>query len=181
LSKRTDFQGSIIFQGESVTQNIVGSDWEKETYLKQRLVLLSGSFDDLLKRDPDGKQRGLIISKDIATRLKVEIGETVTVKLRTVYNQLNVGEFTIVALSNDPGLFGSISAYANIGYVNELVQMGEGEYKTLGIFLDSIAAIDKTVDVLYPALNEKLEFFEREPRDKMDNQNPFAAMMKQTE
>ncbi|TFG59026.1 MAG: hypothetical protein E4H36_14555, partial [Spirochaetales bacterium] len=126
ISKRTDFQGTLIFHGLSVVQNIVGSDWEKETYLKERLVLLEGSFDDLLKTDSDGIQHGIILSRDIAKRLNVEVNDRITVKLRTIYNQLNVGDFTVTAICYDPGLFGSISAYANLSYVNELMSMEKG-------------------------------------------------------
>ncbi|TFG58382.1 MAG: ABC transporter permease, partial [Spirochaetales bacterium] len=101
-------------------------------------------------------------------------------KLRTIYNQLNVGDFTVTAICYDPGLFGSISAYANLSYVNELMSMEKGEYKTLGIFLDNITDIDSFAESWYAALQGKIDLFERNP-DNGEDRNPFAAMMRQTE
>ncbi|MFP4563163.1 MAG: ABC transporter permease [Spirochaetia bacterium] len=174
LTKRSDFNGVLIFQGETLSQNIVGADWQKENYLTERLVLVEGSFENM--RD----ETGIIISKEVADALNVQLGERILVRLRTARRQQNVGDFTVVAISHDPGLFGSISAYANLEYVNRLLDLDPAEYMTLGIFLEDFTAIDREADRLYRALREKVDVFDREARRKED-QNPLAALFRQAE
>ncbi len=174
LTKRSDFNGVLIFQGETLSQNIVGADWQKENYLTERLVLVEGSFENM--RD----ETGIIISKEVADALNVQLGERVLIRLRTARGQQNVGDFTVAAISHDPGLFGSISAYANLEYVNRLLDLDPAEYMTLGIFLEDFTAIDREADRLYRALREKVDVFDRDARREED-QNPLAALFRQAE
>ena len=44
VSKRSEFTGALIFQGESIRQTVVGVDWDEERYLRERLVLLEGEL-----------------------------------------------------------------------------------------------------------------------------------------
>ena len=174
LTKRSDFNGVLIFQGETLSQNIVGANWQEENYLTDRLVLVEGSFENM------GDESGIILSREVADALNVELGERVLVRLRTVRGQQNVGDFTVAAISHDPGLFGSISAYANLGYVNRLLDLEPAEYMTLGIFLKDFTAIDREADRLYRALREKVDMFDRDARQEED-QNPLAALFRQAE
>jgi putative ABC transport system permease protein len=174
LTKRSDFTGTLIFHGKTVSQNIVGANWDKENYLTERLVLTEGSFSSM------GEKTGIIISKDIARTLNVELNERVLVRLRTVNGQQNVGDFTVAAIANDPGLFGNISAYANLEYVNELLDLSPGEYMTLGIFLEDFNAIDREADRLFTALNKKVDMFGRDEQTD-DDRNPLAALFRQAE
>ena len=173
-TKRSDFNGVLIFQGETLSQNIVGANWQEENYLTERLVLVEGSFENM--RD----EAGIIISKEVADALNVQLGERILVRLRTARGQQNVGDFTVAAISHDPGLFGSISAYANLEYVNRLLDLEPAEYMTLGIFLEDFTAIDREADRLYRALKEKVDMFDRDARQEED-QNPLAALFRQAE
>lgn len=174
LTKRSDFNGTLIFQGKTVSQNVVGANWDEENYLTERLVLVEGSFSNM-----DDKT-GIILSKDIANALKVELNERILVRLRTVNGQQNVGDFTVAAIAHDPGLFGNLSAYANLEYVNELLDLSPGEYMTLGIFLEDFNAIDREAERLYRALNSKVDMFSREEQTDEDR-NPLAALFRQAE
>ena len=174
-TKRSEFRGTLIFQGESVSQNIVGADWQEETLLKERLALLEGSFDNLIKNP-----RSIIISEDIAALLKVEIGDRITVRTRTVTGQQNVGEFSLAAISHDPGFFGSLSAYANLCYINELLGLACAEYMTFGILLTSLSLIDSYAEPLYEELAAELNMFERADESD-DGRNPVQAMFEQSD
>ena len=147
--KRSAFSGYLIFEGESITQQITGVDWSREKFLKERLVIIKGSLEEM--SDP----RGIIVNQKVAEKLNIEIGETLLVQLKTVTDQYNVGEFRLVAVSYDPGIFASISAYANLSYVNELLNLKEGEYQTLGIFLSDIRLIDYTAEKIYKTLIQR--------------------------
>jgi putative ABC transport system permease protein len=174
LTRRSDFNGTLIFQGNTLSQNVVGANWNEENFLTDRLVLEEGSFENM--EDP----KGIIISKDVADALNVQLNERILVRLRTATGQQNVGDFTVAAICYDPGLFGNISAYANLDYVNSLLDLQPGEYMTLGIFLEDFYAIDKSAEKLYNALNKKVDVFERDARQEQDR-NPLAALFRQAE
>ena len=174
-TRRSEFRGTLIFQGESITQNVVGADWQEENIFKDRVLLLEGSFENLAN-DP----RGIILSSKIAEILKVELGDRILARTRTATGQQNVGEFNLAAISYDPGLFSALSAYANLCYVNELLDLDCNEFMTLGILLDDLSQIDEFADPLYTALSAKVNMFERVEEESGD-QNPVMAMFEETE
>ncbi|MEW5817264.1 MAG: FtsX-like permease family protein, partial [Spirochaetota bacterium] len=171
LTKRSSFQGSLIFEGESVTQNISGADWEKESYLRERLNLKEGSFEAM--KNPNA----IILSDEMAKKLNVHIGDSMLVQLTTVTGQQNIGDFVLAAVSFDPGIFGSISAYANIEHVNKLLNIEPHEYMTLGIFLPDIKLIDAEAEKYYKALENKVSLFER--KAATDTESTFMSMINQ--
>lgn len=175
LTRRSEFRGTLMFQGESVSQTVVGTDWGDESLLKDRMVLVKGSFENLIS-DP----RGIIISDKIAEILKVEIGDRIIVRLRTVTGQQNVGEFNLAAVSYDPGLLGSLSVYGNLCYVNELLAIDCEEYMTFGLLLEKLSEIDKYADPLFDKLDSLLSMFPRKV-DTGDDGNPVMAMFDQAD
>ena len=179
VTKRSQFNGSIIFQGEQVRQNITGINWSEEEFIRERLVLAEGSFENLLERNQAGNRDGIIISQEIADRLNVQLGERVIVRLQTVTGQQNVGDFVVAAISYDPGIFGAISAYADLAYVNELLTLGPEEYNTLGILLEDIERIDEGVQEYYNALQGRVELFERTTTE--EGVNPVQALFEQAD
>ena len=174
VTRRSEARGTLIFGGQTVSQNIVGADWSEESFFKDRLILLEGSFDTMLE-DP----RSIILSQKVASKLNVALQERITVRLRTTSGQQNVGEFTLAAISYDPSLFAPISAYANLSYVNELLDIAPHEYETLGIFLESMTLIDEEADRLYSSLSEKAEVFDRDADE--GDRNPVMAMMRRAD
>ncbi len=172
LTKRSEFRGTILFEGNGINQSIVGADWDSESFFKERIILQEGSFDSM------GDRQGLIISSKIADRLNLQLGDRVTVKLQTFTGQQNAGDFTIAAISIDTGLFGSISCYANLDYVNELMNIDRGDYLTLGIYLPDLMDTDPAAAALLPELEERIQLFSRETTG---DQNPFMAILEQQE
>jgi putative ABC transport system permease protein len=179
-TKRSEFTGGLIFQGQSVRQSVVGADWEQEEFLKERLVLLEGSFDNMLRENRDGVRNGIILTEEIATRLNVRIDDRIIVRMQTLDGQQNVGEFSVAAISYDPGLFGSLSAYADLDYVNELLVVPEGSYQTLGIFLEDLNQIERAASDYYAALEERVQLAPRTGADE-DEDNPVAQLFADSE
>ena len=179
ITRRTRMQGGLVFQGVRVRQAIVGIDWQKEEYFRERLVLLEGDFESLQIENSRGEKDGIVLTKDIAEKLNVEIGDRVTAQVRTVYRQQNVGDFIVRAISFDPQLFGRISAFADLSYVNELVMLAPDEYQTLGIFVDDIQAADRLVSEYHQALSKRVSVFER--RSEEHGRNPVLALFDQAD
>jgi putative ABC transport system permease protein len=171
LTKQSEFSGTLIFEGESVRQNVRGIEWDKESFFKERLILAEGSFDGMA--DP----RGIIVSAKIAEKLDVRIGDRMLVQLTTATGQQNVGEFVLAATILDPGMMGSISAYADLDYVNELLNLAEGEYMTLGIFLEDMVMIESEGNRLYEYMKGKVDLFDRDSTET--EENPFLVIMNQ--
>ena len=173
ITKRSNFRGTLIFEGESLRQTVIGVDWQAEAYAKERIVLKQGTFDAMEKRN------ALILSEDFAQRLNVRIGDRILVQMQTYSKQQNVGEFELVAISIDPGLLGRVSCYANLEYVSELLQLDPGEYMTLGLFLEDMKYIDETADTYYTALSERVSLFDR--GEQGEGENPIRAILMQEE
>jgi len=171
LTKRSTFSGTLIFEGDSLMQNVSGVLWEEEEYLKERLLLVEGDFASM--KNP----KGIILSENTASRLNITIGDTLLVQLKTATGQQNVGDFVLAAIIQDPGFFGSLSAYANMEYVNQLLNISPKEYMTLGIFLDDLKYMNPASIMLYQLLTNKVNLFERSYQQ--EDTNIFQAMTDQ--
>ncbi len=156
LVKRSIFTGTLIFEGEYVLQKIDGINLKKEEGLKDRLILKEGSFNALAS-DPEA----LIISENVVNQLQAVLGDTILVKLTTATGQQNVGEFELAAISIDPGVMGFSAGYANLEYVNELLNIGQDKCTLLSIFLKDFESIDSEADRFYSALSQKVNMFDR--------------------
>ncbi|TVR54918.1 MAG: ABC transporter permease [Spirochaetaceae bacterium] len=182
ITKRSAFNGAVILQGRSVRQNIVGLDFSDETYLRERLILTAGSFENIERINDSYPANAIIVTDRIADRLNAELGDTVIVRMSTIDGQQNVGDFIIGAISYDPGLVGSISSYADMQYVNELLTINPGEYQTMGIFLDDLSYIDASAAALFAQLEQRLDVFPRASvDDTAEAQNPVMALFSQAE
>jgi putative ABC transport system permease protein len=137
LMRRSSFTGTLIFEGESLTLRVDGVDWQRESYLRQRLTLRRGSWEAVA--DP----RAVVLSEEIARKLGAEVGDSLLVSLRTVSGQQNAGELRLGAVYYDPGLFSTVSAYASLQAVSELLGLAQGEYMTLGILLPDIRVMER--------------------------------------
>ncbi|MGA2547198.1 MAG: FtsX-like permease family protein [Rectinemataceae bacterium] len=172
LSKRSSFQGALVFAGKSAQLQIDGVDWTNETYLPDRLAFKSGGMAGMKAKE------GLIVSEPIAKRLNVQIGDRILVQMKTYTGQNNVGEFAIAGITIDPGILGSMAGYANKSFVNELLNLGPDDYQAMGIYLPSINGMDKYGTNLYETLRKKVQVFTHDPAAKQENF--VSAMMSQS-
>ncbi len=171
VTKRSSFQGTLVFAGKTAQLSIDGVDFSNETFLPERLIFKSGSMAGM------SDKQGLVISEPIAKRLDVQVGDRVLVQMKTYTGQNNVGEFAIAGITVDPGILGSMAGYANKPYVNELLNLGPGDYQSLGFYLPSLAGMDKYGLDLYASLRKKAQVFDRTAADQ--SQNFVRAMMSQ--
>lgn len=154
VQKRSAADTTIVFEGKKVNQSIMGADFADETYLRRRLVLKEGKYDDLLQ------PKSLVLSEKVVKKLKAGIGDKVFVELKTVAGQNNVGEFTIRGITYDMGIFSAMVAYASRDYLNELLALGPNEYQLFGIMLDDLSKAEAAKDALTAALKERAQVFE---------------------
>lgn len=172
-TRRSEFSGTLIFEGKKIRTNVAGVELESEGYLRERLLLKDGSWDKAA--DP----RAVILSEKIAARLNAEVGDRILVQLQTVTGQNNVGEFRLAGISYDTGIFGQLLSYASLEYVNELIGLKPDEYQTMGLMLDSLKSTDPAAARVYAELSKNVSMFERGKRDEGGAQTPFQALLRQ--
>jgi putative ABC transport system permease protein len=157
LSKRSPANGTLIFESRKTPLLIQGVDFSNETYLLERLTPVKGSFEAMSDR------QGLILSEPTASRLGAEIGDRLLFQLTTLTGQQNVGELTLVAITPDAGLISGFSAYANLSYLNELLDLGTAEYTSFGIYLPSLDGMDRYAQEFQAALKARANVEEKNP------------------
>ncbi len=172
VTRRSSFSGTLIFEGKKLRTNVDGAELEKETFLRERLLLKDGSWDNM------SKSNSLILSEKIAEKLNVDVGDRMLVQMETVNGQNNVGEFVLAGISYDAGFFGQMTSYANLSYVNELIGLAQGEYQTMGIMLDGLKYTETSAASIYKSLSSSVQLFERGATDENGEQTPFMAMLR---
>ena len=173
VSKRSSFEADLIFGGETIRQTVLGVEINNETRLRDRLVLQQGSFENMNSVDEAGNRNGIILSTDVAEALNVEINDLIDARLETVEGQVNAGRFRVAAISYDPGLGGALGAYADLDYVNQLLTIGEGNYQTLGFFVESVEVIERAAATFYESLSAVVPVFDRSVAAQA--QNPITT------
>jgi putative ABC transport system permease protein len=166
ISKRSTANGALIYESRKAQTVVTGVDFSSETYLKERLVLSQGSFEAM--NDP----QGLILSEKTAQKLNLEIGDRLLFQCTTLTGQQNVGDMTLVATTPDTGMLSGFSAYANLSYISELLNLGPGEYMTFGLYLPSLEGMDKYADAYYDELKTRALV-----RDRDDKSSPRSLGM----
>ena len=171
VTKRSSFQGNLIFAGKTAQLAINGVDFSNETFLPERLMFKSGGMAGMAEK------QGLVISEPTAKRLNVQVGDRVLVQMKTYTGQNNVGEFAVAGITVDPGILFSMAGYANKSYINELLNIEPSDYMSLGFYLPSLEGMDKYGTELYEGLRKKAQVFERGKGDQ--TQNFVRSMMSQ--
>ena len=174
ITRRSAFSGTLIFEGKKIRTNVDGAQLDKETFLRERLLLKDGSWDSM------ADETALILSEKIADKLNVDVGDRILVQMQTVNGQNNVGEFTLAGISFDAGIFGQMMSYANLSYVNELLGLAPGEYQTMGVMLDGLKSTEASATEIYARLTEAgVQLFERGVKDETGAETPFQALLRQ--
>ncbi len=168
VTRRSPTSGTLIFESRKTPLMIQGVDFSVETYLPERLTTVQGSLAAMSDR------QGLVLSKPTADRLGAEIGDRLIFQLTTLTGQQNVGDMTLVAITPDNCLMSGYSSYANLSYLNELLDLGADEYMSFGIYLPSLDGMDRYAAEFTAALKARANVKERDPSRTDDS--PMSQM-----
>lgn len=139
--------GKIISEKGTVQSGINGIDIDEEAALFDVLALApakdyienppdpeltKGSFADL-KRD-----NTIMLFAGQAKRLKVDVGDQITIRTETLKGQSNTAEATVVAIVRDLGLLSSFASFSPKSLVVELYQFKPDVSGAVQIYLDDI-------------------------------------------
>ncbi|MFW6362702.1 MAG: ABC transporter permease [Spirochaeta sp.] len=166
--RRSELYGSLFFSGRRTEQAISGVDWTQEPGLRSRLVLLEGDIESVIQ-DP----QAIVLNEQAARKLGVEVGEQIILRTSTVTGQQNVGDLTVRGIAQDPGILGSLSSYAHLQTVNELLNISRDSFQSVHITLPRLEDTSRVTSLLYEALDERTNVAERSEPAEAD----FSAMM----
>lgn len=125
---------TVIFNGKETIQQVYGLSVDKDAHLSAKLGLTA---DDVAKIK--AQKNSLVIAKKTAEKLKANVGDSVLVKCKTITGQQNVGEFVIVAITNDTSEFSGIVAFGRRDYLVELANLAnDSSYLVMTIKLDNL-------------------------------------------
>ena len=134
--------GKIISDQSSMQIPMMGIDVEEEAPILKDLSVAAGNISDLSKKN------GLIIFEAQAKKLKVAVGDRVTVSMPTYRNMYNTMDVNVVAIVRDMGYLSNFSAFLNKDDIRELYQMKEDSSGRVMIFLPNyktVAAVESRV------------------------------------
>ena len=169
-TRRSSVRGTLIFGPRELTQSISGVDWGADSYFSERILLSEGSLDDL------GNPRAIILPEKSATRLGIEVGESLLFKMSTISGQSNVGEFILIATTADQGSTIGESAYANLAYISELLNLESGEYQSLNLYLVDTGNTSSLSFQIERDLAEKATVLLRETREEQEREDEESLM-----
>lgn len=159
ISRRSYANGTLVFNGKRATQAIYGVKYETEPLLQERVKLKEGSWD---RAQEDGT---VILNEGIVKKLKLELGDRVQYELNTATGQKNFGDFTLVGISQDMGLFSSMIAYTKQSYLNSLLDLGSDEYQLFMVMLHDMRKADLYTAKLLETLKKEAPVFELDPTE----------------
>ncbi len=138
--------GNMIFRSKTEMGVLYGVHWDQEQSLLDTLTVTEGSLERAAEPGT------VILPGDIAEKLGVVVNEEILMSFNTVTGQANVGEFTVIALTQDTSGLGFSAAYADISYVNEIMGLGPDEYQTYNLVLTDVNLIDPVTEQIKQAI-----------------------------
>lgn len=149
-------QGTFKIGSRETMARIVGTDWDSEKEMPARLGL-PGSVVEALKADP----AGLVISRLVADKLKLDVGDEIGVTGKTVFGAADRMDFTIKYITEDKSEVSGTMAFGSRSAIASFVQLPEGAYQTLRVRLGSLEEatpfamlLKSRITELYPLAEE---------------------------
>ncbi len=109
--------GKIISDTGSMQAGIGGVDIQREAAFKQVLRISSGNIDDL------AQPRTMLIFKSQADKLKVKVGDAITISAQTTRGVANTIDTQVVAIAEDVGLLSSWNVFVSNEALRALYQL----------------------------------------------------------
>jgi len=162
MNMRSEVRAELIFGDNSSRSAVSGMNWDREVDVKNGFRFKEGSIDSI------NDKYNIIINEKLAETLNVKLGDSVIAKIMTVTGQTNVGDFIVGGILEGTDILSSMSSYANIDYINELIGLEKDDYQTIYIRLESIDVVDAAAEKLFAALSEEYQMKARNDNSDID-------------
>lgn len=148
VSPTAQTQATVVFGSKEQQLKIRGVDWSSDKLFSQNLILSEGDWKTATA------DRMVILGTQSARRFGLGIGDSVVVRLSTVTGQQNVVDYKVGAIYDDTAAGGMTTVLAPLADVLSDLNMKDGEYQSLAIFLPDASTADATAKMLKVGLEK---------------------------
>lgn len=149
ISPTAQTQTTMVYGTKEQQIRMRGVDWDNDKLFSQNLILKQGDWQSA-KAD-----RAIILGAQSARRFGLGLGDSVLVRLSTVTGQQNVTEYKLGAVYDDTAAGGMTTAFVPLSNILSDLNMKEGGYQSLTIFLPDAAQADKLAKKLTDGLKKE--------------------------
>jgi len=144
-------EGTIHYNGAFLSlKYVLGVDWENE---KRHFKNLNYSSI----QDEPFSSGGILISTPVAKQLNAQLGDKITLEVKTRTGQINTGSFIIQGVVDDNSIFGYYKCYLSKSDLNKLIRYEETECSTLGVYLASGESIENAAALIHSSLKASVD------------------------
>jgi putative ABC transport system permease protein len=146
-SKSSNISGTLVFEGKKTQVSVSGFNPDEMSFLRSSLKFTEGNWEDAASRED-----ALILSAELAKDLGIDVGDNLIVQTTTVQGQANFGEFCVTGIHEDSSLFATMLSYANINYINRILDLQAGEFISYNILLADPLLQDSAAQLVEQAI-----------------------------
>jgi ABC-type lipoprotein release transport system permease subunit len=146
ISRTAQSRATVVFGSREQQLNVRGVDWKSDRLFSGNLILTEG---DWKKAKAD---RAVILGAQSARRFGLGLGDSVFVRMSTVTGQQNVTEYALGAVYDDSAAGGMTTAFVPLSDLLVDLNMKEGQYQSLAVFLNDAAGAEKAAAKLTTGL-----------------------------
>lgn len=155
--------GKLISDRGTTQTGINGIALDQEGALFEMLTLAPEKDYLEAPKDPEKvhgdfqalEKNGIILFASQAKRLKVEVGDAITLRTETLRGQTNTVDLTVVAIARDLGPLTSFAAFCDKDTVRELYQWKDDVSGAVQIYFDSADKAEDGMNRLRKAMADK--------------------------
>ena len=136
VSPTAQAQATVVFGSREQQLKVRGVDWNSDRLFSGSLVLNLGDWASA-KAD-----RAIVMGASSARRFGLGLGDSVLVRLSTVSGQQNVTEYNLAAVYDDAAAGGMTTVFVPLANLLADLNLKEGQYQSLAVFLPDAAAAD---------------------------------------
>ncbi|MCQ2247602.1 MAG: FtsX-like permease family protein [Treponema sp.] len=167
-AKRYDYDASensaLIFEGITARQKIIkGVDFEQEEKLFSHFNMVSGSWQNLKGTN------GILVSEPIAEKLGANVGDSITLLMKTVDGYTNTVPVVIGGIFRDSSVFGMYTTYMDREFLCDTYSIPRSSVNRLGIHFPEEEDVQKLAPVyqkeleklfnMYPLMEDKNKYY----------------------
>ncbi len=149
VSRLVSVQANLVFGSREQEITLRGVDWSEDRLYRENLILTLGTMADATG------PRAIILGARAARRFGLGLGDSLLARFSTASGQQNVTEYKLAAVYDDRAAGGLLCAFVGFGDLRADLNLPEGWFQSLAVFLDdaseSEAAAARIRDALAPS------------------------------
>ncbi|MFZ2635714.1 MAG: FtsX-like permease family protein [Rectinemataceae bacterium] len=148
VSPSASAQATVVFGSREQQLKVRGVSWGEDKLYSRSLIFAAG---DSVSASAD---RAIVLGAKSAERFGLALGDSVLVRLSTASGQQNVTEYKVGAVFDDAAAGAMTTAFVPFENLREDLNLPEGNYQTLSVFIKDASRADASAAVLKTALTE---------------------------